>query len=102
MANEKNKGYQLITKPTKYNTPQKLNKYRILLVEANNNNKLIAVRSFCLGDLGKEGGCEESNQQKVVVGSMWKDYSLILTSLAAVMSSFSTTIGCKNCKSKTK
>ena len=102
MANEKNKGYQLITKPTKYNTPQKLNKYCILLVEANNNNKLIVVRSFCLGDPGKEGGCRESNQQKVILGSMSKDYSLILTSLAAVTPRFSTTIGCKNCKSKTK
>ena len=102
MANEKNKGYQLITKPTKYNMAQKLNKYCILLVEANNNNKLIVVRSFCLEDPGKEGGCEESNQQKLVVGSMWNDYSLILTSMAAVTPRFSTTIGCKNCKSKTK
>ena len=102
MANEKNKGYQPITKPTKYNTPQKLNKYCILLVEAKNNNKLIVVRSFCLGDPGKEGGCGESNQQKVIVGSMWNDYRLILTSLAVVMPRFSTTIGCKNCKSKMK
>ena len=101
MANEKNKGYQLITKPTKYNTPQKLNKYCILLVEAK-KKKLIVVRSFCLGDPGKEGGCGESNQQKAIVGSMWKDYRLILTSLAVVMPRFSTTIGCKNCKSKTK
>ena len=61
MANEKNKGYQLITKPTKSNTSQKLKKYCILLVEANNNNKLIVVRSFCLGDLAKEGGFGESN-----------------------------------------
>ena len=102
MANEKNIGYLHITKPTKYNTPQKSNKYCILLVEANNNNKLIKVRSFCLRDSGKEGGCRESNQQKMIVGSMWKDYSLILTSLAAFMPRFSTTVGCKNCKRKTK
>ena len=70
MANEKNKGYQLITKPTISNTSHKLKKYCILLVEANNNNKLIKVRSFCLRDSGKEGGCRESNQQKVMVGSM--------------------------------
>ena len=102
MANEKNKGYQLITKPTKSNTSQILNKYYILLVEPKNNDKLIVVRSFCLGDSGKEGGCGESNQQKVIVGSMWKDYSLILTSLAAITPRFPTTIGCKNYKSKTK
>ena len=71
-------------------------------MEANNNDKLIVVRSFCLGDPGKEGGFGESNQQKVIVGSMWKDYSLILTSLAAVTPCFPTTIGCKNYKSKTK
>ena len=97
---KKNKGYQPITKPTKYKTPQKSNKYCILLVEA--NNKLISVRSFCLGDPGKEGGFGESNQQKMIVGSMWKDYSLILTSLVAFMPRFSTTVGCKNCKRKTK
>ena len=102
MANEKNIGYLHITKPTKYNTPQKSNKYCILLVEANNNNKLIVVRSFSLGDLGKEGGFGESNQQKLIVGSMWKDYSLILTSLAAVTPRFPTTIRCKNYKSKMK
>ena len=99
---KKNKGYQPITKPTKYKMPQKSNKYCILLVEANNNNKLISVRSFCLGDPGKEGGCGESNQQKMIVGSMWKDYSLILTSLAAFTPRFSTTVGFKNCKRKTK
>ena len=71
-------------------------------MEAKNNNKLIVVRSFCLGDPGKEGGCGESNQQKVIVGSMWKDYSLILTSLAAVTPRFPTTIRCKNYKSKMK
>ena len=102
MANEKNKGYQLITKPTKSNTSHKLKKYCILLVEANNNNKLIVVRSFSLGDPGKKGGFRESNQQKLIVGSMWKDYSLILTSLAAVTPRFPTTIGCKNYKSKMK
>ena len=99
---KKNKGYQLITKPTKSNTSHELKKYCILLVEANNNNKLIVVRSFGLGDLGKEGGFGESNQQKLIVGSMWKDYSLILTSLAAFTPRFSTTVGFKNCKRKTK
>ena len=71
-------------------------------MEANNNDKLIVVRSFCLGDPGKEGGFGESNQQKMIIGSMWKDYSLILTSLAAFTPRFSTTVGCKNCKRETK
>ena len=64
MANEKNKGYQLITKPTKSNTSHELKKYCILLVEANNNNKLIVVRSFCPVDLGKEGGCGRVTNKK--------------------------------------